>query len=152
MAYYAPCLTGITPNQGPAGTVVTLQGRNLYGITSVTFGSTSVPFTPSISGGATVVAPPGSGTVAVTVTANSGGRSVTSSLPFTYTTPLTGIEPSQGPASGGTTVHITGPGLSGATAVEFAGIEATSFHVESETAISAVTRRAPSATRSPESR
>ncbi len=136
---HEPRLTGLTPDLGPAGTVVTLEGENLGSASSVRFGSTSVLIT-SGEEGPSVVAPPGSGTVNVSVSASvPGGCSVSSSASFTYTTRLTGLEPSRGPAAGGTTVHITGPGLAGATAVKFGGIEATSFKVESETAISAVT-------------
>ncbi|MFZ0004497.1 MAG: IPT/TIG domain-containing protein [Methanoregula sp.] len=50
---------------------------------------------------------------------------------------ITGISPSNGPASGGTSVTITGSGLSGATGVSFGSIPATSFTVVSDTQINA---------------
>ena len=50
---------------------------------------------------------------------------------------VTGIAPSSGPAAGGTTVTITGTGFTGATAVDFGTVAATSFVVDSDTQITA---------------
>ncbi|MFC3726241.1 cadherin-like beta sandwich domain-containing protein [Neoaquamicrobium sediminum] len=55
---------------------------------------------------------------------------------------ITGISPDTGPAAGGTTVTITGTNLTGATganAVTFGGVAATSHTVDSDTQIRAVT-------------
>ncbi len=49
------------------------------------------------------------------------------------------VSPAAGPAAGGTSVAITGTGLSGATGVYFGGTAATSFTVNSPTQITAVT-------------
>jgi hypothetical protein len=146
--YDGPCappsanLTGLSPDRGPTtggGNPVILEGYNLGGVTSVEFGSTSVPVT-RIGGQPAVYPPPGSGTVSVSLTVSvAGGCTFTSSTSYTYYRPLTGIEPNGGPAAGGTTVHITGSGFTGATSVEFGGIAAKSFKVESETSITAVT-------------
>ena len=48
------------------------------------------------------------------------------------------LSPKTGPAAGGTSVTITGSGLSGATAVSFGATAAASFKVNSSTAITAV--------------
>jgi hypothetical protein len=48
------------------------------------------------------------------------------------------VEPTIGPAAGGTSVTITGSHLSGATAVKFGTTGAVSFTVNSETSITAV--------------
>ncbi|MGM9438843.1 IPT/TIG domain-containing protein [Streptomyces murinus] len=48
------------------------------------------------------------------------------------------IAPAQGPVSGGTTVVITGTGLTGATAVRFGSLNASSYSVSSATQITAV--------------
>ncbi|HTQ68521.1 MAG TPA: IPT/TIG domain-containing protein [Solirubrobacteraceae bacterium] len=50
---------------------------------------------------------------------------------------VTKVEPSTGPATGGTVVTITGTRMSGATAVTFGETPAKSFTVESETSITA---------------
>lgn len=49
-----------------------------------------------------------------------------------------GISPSSGPTSGGTTVTLTGAHLSGASAVKFGNLNASSFTVVSSTTITAV--------------
>ncbi len=61
-------------------------------------------------------------------------KAVAAAIPPT----VTSIDPSSGPAGGGTTVTITGTGLTGATAVSFGGTAAASFAVSSGTQISAV--------------
>ncbi len=129
----------ITPDQGPAGggTTVEVHGGNVQNATGVEIGSTEVPF--SLGGESlSFVTPPGTGTVAIRIE----GECLTN-YPgdFTYLSQpaVTSVTPAGGPASGGTVVTISGTGLTGATAVQFGGIEATSFKVESETSITAVT-------------
>jgi hypothetical protein len=51
---------------------------------------------------------------------------------------LSSINPSQGPTTGGTTVTLTGTGMTGSTAVRFGSTNATSFTVHSATQITAV--------------
>jgi hypothetical protein len=51
---------------------------------------------------------------------------------------VTLIKPTSGPAAGGTTVTITGRNFSGATAVKFGTVPATSFKIVSATQITAV--------------
>jgi hypothetical protein len=84
--YLAPTVTKITPASGPVGggTTVTIHGVNLYGASAVTFGSTPAPITKMTNTSLTVISPPGTGTVHVTVT-NPAGTNPTSSLDqFTY--------------------------------------------------------------------
>ncbi|HET6867002.1 MAG TPA: IPT/TIG domain-containing protein, partial [Solirubrobacteraceae bacterium] len=57
--------------------------------------------------------------------------------PFGGTPSVTGLNPSSGPTSGGTSVTITGSNLTGATAVTFGSTSATSFTVNSATQITA---------------
>ena len=86
----------------------------------------------------TAVAPAGSaGTVSVTVT-TVGGTSNGVSYAYVAVPTLTAIAPNAGPVTGGTTVVLTGTGLTGATAVNFGGTPATSFTVDSSTQITAV--------------
>ncbi len=59
---------------------------------------------------------------------------------------VTKLSPKKGPSAGGTSVTVTGTELSGATAVKFGSLSATSFHVESPTRISAVSPAQPDGT------
>ncbi|MFE7837761.1 IPT/TIG domain-containing protein [Streptomyces sp. NPDC057474] len=137
----APSLSGLSPNQGPVsgGTTVTLTGANLSGATAVQFGGVAAAsFTVNSSTQITAVAPTrAAGAAAVTVT-TPGGTS--NALTFTYIAApsVTGVSPNQGPVSGGTTVTLTGANFSGATAVQFGGVAASSFTVDSSTQITAV--------------
>ena len=57
---------------------------------------------------------------------------------FTPRPKVTGISPVIGPATGGTSVTISGDGLTAATAVDFGSTPATSFTVNGDTSITAV--------------
>ena len=82
-------------------------------------------------------------TVAVTtVSTTLAGSSVlvtsVSTTPQTYSIPtVSGISPSSGPATGGTIVTITGSGFTGVPEVDFGGVKATSYTVNSDTQITA---------------
>jgi hypothetical protein len=56
---------------------------------------------------------------------------------------VSSFAPNNGPAAGGTTVIITGTGLTDITSVKFGGVNATSFTVNSDTQITAVTPPRP---------
>ncbi|UKY54535.1 IPT/TIG domain-containing protein [Streptomyces inhibens] len=137
-----PTLTSVSPVSGPVtgGTTVTLRGTGLSGATAVRFGATAATsFTVVSDTEVTAVAPAGSGTVQVTVV-TPGGTS--NAVAYTYSvTPaptLSAVNPVSGPTTGGTTVTLTGSGLTTATAVRFGTTAATSFTVLSDTHISAV--------------
>jgi alpha-tubulin suppressor-like RCC1 family protein len=134
-------VTNVEPHTGSVGggTSVSITGASFNGATAVKFGSTAAAsFTVNSETSITAVAPPGAGTVDVTVT-TPGGKSATSAADrFTYGVSVTKVEPNAGPMAGGTSVTITGTSFSGATAVKFGSTNATSFKVESETSISAV--------------
>ncbi len=142
----SPTVTGINPNSGPVagGTSVTITGTNFTGATAVDFGTTAVAsFTVVSSTQITTTSPAaaGPGPVDVTVTTPRGTSPVTPSDVFTYIAAapsVTGINPNQGPTTGGTSVTITGSGFSGATAVSFGTMPAASFVVTSSTTIVAV--------------
>jgi hypothetical protein len=72
-------------------------------------------------------------TVTTTVPTTNVTTTVTTTVPTTSSTApiVTKIIPDKGPQSGGTSVTITGTGFTGATAVSFGGIPATSFTVNS---------------------
>ncbi|MEV4240505.1 IPT/TIG domain-containing protein [Nocardia sp. NPDC049737] len=140
----APVITSLTPSFGPpAGfnsVVITGSGFSNVGPVGVRFGTTATTFTIDSDTQLTAIAPPGTGTVNVTVQVLLDGTS--NPLPYTYGVPaptLTSISPASGSAAGGTTVVLTGTNLTGATAVSFGGTPATSFTVNSSTQITAMT-------------
>ncbi|MFF0431765.1 IPT/TIG domain-containing protein [Streptomyces sp. NPDC004327] len=120
-----PVVTGISPASGPAagGTTVTITGTDLSGATSVTFGTGHPATDVSCSAtSCTATAPAGTaGTVDVQVTTPNGTSAAGSADRYTYIAypVVTGVSPDSGPLAGGTTVTITGTGLSGATSVTF---------------------------------
>lgn len=139
----APTVTAISPATGTAagGTSVTITGTNLAAASAVRFGSTSAAsYTVNSATQITATSPSGAaGTIDVTVT-TSGQTSPTSAADqFTYAAAptVTSISPSSGPASGSTSVIITGTGFTAATAVSFGATAATSYTVNSATQITA---------------
>ncbi|MFI2324910.1 IPT/TIG domain-containing protein [Nocardia beijingensis] len=137
----APVVAAIIPNFGPAtgGTLVSIVGSGFTGVTSVNFGATPATFFVAISSTLIIaIAPPGTGTVPVTVT-NSAGTSP--GVPFRYVSvpTLVSVTPNTGPVTGGTAVTISGSGFTGATGVFFGFLPAVSFTVNSDTQITAIT-------------
>ena len=108
------------------------------------FGATAATtFTVNSATSITATSPAeAAGTVDVTVTTG-GGTSATRAPAdqFTYTVPprptVTGVSPTTGPTTGGTSVTITGTNFTGATAVTFGATAATTFTVNSATSITA---------------
>ena len=144
----APTVTGISPAAGAmsGGTTVTITGTNLAGATAVMFGNVAATsFTVNSNTQIMATSPAGTAITASTVdvtVVTAGGTSTTSSADqFAYVLPpvITGISPASGPEAGGTTVIITGMNLTGATSVNFFGMEmeASSFTVNSATQITA---------------
>ncbi|WP_159926814.1 MULTISPECIES: S-layer family protein [Nocardia] len=135
----APTLASIHPTVGPTtdGNTVTLTGTGLTGATAVTFGATPAPsFTLVSDTEITAVAPAGTGTTSVTVTAIGG---TSNGIVYTYVPAptLTSIHPTAGPTTGGNTVTLTGTDLTATTAVRFGGVPA-AFRVISGSEISAI--------------
>jgi len=132
----APVITSFNPTTASPGTMVTITGTNLTGVTAVSFGG-------SPAGSFTVVSP--TTITAVVNTGTSGNVTVTAPAGtatlggFTYNWAATRIS-SFTPSSGapGTTVTIVGTGFSGASAVQFGGVVAASFHLVSPDTIQAV--------------
>jgi hypothetical protein len=141
----APVVTSISPNTGPTagGTSVTITGTSFTATSTVNFGAvpaTSVTFNSSTS--ITAVSPAQAAGVVNVVVNTIGGTSATSSADqFTYTAPVptvTAISPTSGPTTGGTSVTITGTGLTAATAVDFGTVASPSITANSDTSITAV--------------
>ncbi|WP_405718347.1 IPT/TIG domain-containing protein [Streptomyces sp. NBC_00046] len=135
--YYlgAPVLSGLTPGAGQVGggNSVTLTGANLLQATAVRFGPTAATsFTIPSATEIRAVVPPGAvGTVPVTVT-TPGGTSSGATYAYLGAPVVTGLTPDRGPSAGGTTVTVTGTGLTYTTAVLFGAVPA-AFTVVSDT-------------------
>ncbi|HUH80789.1 MAG TPA: IPT/TIG domain-containing protein [Solirubrobacteraceae bacterium] len=142
-----PTLTSIDPDEGPegGGSVVMITGTQLEQASEVKFGAVPAEgFGVQSSTTIIAVAPPGTGTVAVTVKTPFGQTTPGSASQFTYVE--TGIPPEikklsvkKGPASGGTELTITGSFFTYTSAVSFGQVPAASFKVVSQNEISAVT-------------
>jgi hypothetical protein len=122
-----PTVTGVAPAVGPTagGTTVTITGTNFLNANAVLFGTQPATFTINSPTQITAFAPPNAaGTVDVQVCNPDGSSSLSPSDRFTYqSTPptVTGVTPNAGPASGGTTVTITGTNFLGASSITFGG-------------------------------
>ena len=137
-----PTVTAISPASGPAagGTTVTITGTGLANATAVKFGATLATIVSDTATQIVVTSPANvagnvAGTVDVTVV-TVGGTSANSSADLFIYVPaptVTGISPSVGPATGGTTVTITGTGLANASAVKFGTKTATTIISDSDT-------------------
>jgi hypothetical protein len=141
--YKAPVITKVSPPGGTVagGTSVMITGALFTGASSVTFGGVEASsFTLNSATSITAVSPAhGAGVVDIEVTATAGTTAVVAADHFTYVVPsVTRISPTSGPATGGTTVTITGVQIGGATGVNFGVMPAASFTVVSNTTVTAV--------------
>jgi hypothetical protein len=143
-AVVAPAVTGLNPTSGPAagGTSVTITGSGFTGTTAVNFGTTAATgFTVVNDTKITATSPAGTGAVDVTVTTPAGTSPTTAADKFTFNAvaapTVTGISPTNGPATGGSLVTITGTGFTGATAVNFGTVAATNLTVVNDATITA---------------
>jgi hypothetical protein len=134
LALTAPTVTGVNPNSGPpaGGTNVTIDGSAFTVVPGfIVVSDTEID----------VIAPPGTGTVNVSVTTPNGTSVSAPANQFTFSTPMpvvTGVNPTNGPSTGGTTVTIAGTHLLGASAVHFGTVPATSYTVNNANQITAV--------------
>lgn len=155
----APTVTNLNPTTGTSagGNPVVITGSAFLGLTGaggVTFGGTNATnYTVNSDTQITAVAPPHSaGVSSVIVTHPTNGASAnTGADDYLYLAApqptISMVAPTTGTAAGGTNVVITGSGFFGATAVTFGGANATSFEVDSNSQITAVTpAHAPGAT------
>jgi RHS repeat-associated protein len=127
----APRVTRVAPNYGPTsgGVRVMITGSRFTGARVVRFGTRRASFRVKSATRIVAWAPPGRGTVHVRVTTRKGTSPARAADRFTYV-PGPGIyflEPTSGPAEGGTKVSIIGFNFQGATKVRF-GHKKARFH------------------------
>jgi hypothetical protein len=138
-----PAVTGISPSSGAAagGTKVTITGTNLTGASAVRFGSKAATSFEAVSSTTVkALAPAGTGTVDVTVVTPGGTTATTPGDRFAYlvTPTVTKLSVKGGPATGGTSVTITGTGFAAPAEVRFGEAAAATVTVNSPTSIEAV--------------
>jgi len=141
--YPPPTISDVTPGNGPetGGTPVTITGTDFVSGADVYFGgdwATDVVVTGPTE--ITCTAPPGTGTVDVTVFDPFSVLTYdTLSSAFTYDVvpppTVSGISPDHGPEAGGTTVTITGTNFMGGATVTIDGTPATGVSVNSSTEV-----------------
>ncbi len=146
-----PVVTAISPRKGSGagGTSVTITGSNFTGAFAVDFGAVPATIVVNSDSSITAIAPAEpKGTVTVTVTSSFGTSKPGPKTRFTVMAPppaVTNITPAFGPPGGGTNVTITGANLTGATAVHFGSVAATTFKVAPDgTSMTATTPAGPS--------
>lgn len=132
-----PDISSFSPDNGNAGTVVTLQGIGFTSVTNVKFnGVEATKFTVIDDDTMTAVVPSGAKTGRITIS-SSGGNAAASETDFKVNTvvkpTITTFTPGKG--STGTSVTITGEGFTGVTAVTFNGVSASSFTILNDTTI-----------------
>jgi IPT/TIG domain len=137
-----PTVSSVIPMEGPEdGRLVSISGTHFTGATAVQFGSTNATsFTVNSDGSISASAPPGSGTVNVTVTTPVSTTAITMADQFTYQPQptVTGVSPNAGDESGGTEVSITGTNFTSGSTVRFGSTAASSVKVNSTGSITAV--------------
>ena len=133
-----PVVTSITPDAGPTKgkTRVTLTGKGLGNVTAVYFGSVRAGGFQRVSRTELLInAPPGAGSVPVTVTGPGGVSAVGATDWFDHVAPavVTSVSPNRSAPGGGTTVVVQGENFIGVQAVDFATVPGTDVRVESPT-------------------
>ena len=142
----APTITTVTPNAGTVsgGNTVVIDGTNfVIGQTTVSFG-TSPASIVTVNSTTRLTARTTAGTAGiknVTVTTPAGSAVATNAWTYLGVPTVSAVSPTSGPASGGTTITVTGTGFrAGATTVKVGGAPASAVIVNvAGTSLTAVT-------------
>ena len=136
-----PSVTALAPIRGPSagGTVVTVTGVNLTGVSRVSFGTVAGTALTVVSATQVKVTAPAhaAGVVDVTVTTPGGSSPVVAVDKYTYgvVPSVTAVAPTGGPGAGGTVVTVTGVNFSGVSRVSFGTVAGTALTVVSATQV-----------------
>ena len=129
-----PGITSFTPTSTAAGATLTITGINLTGATAVSFGGiAAASFT--VVNATTITAVVGSGATGNVSVTTPGGIATLAGFIFIPAPTISSFTPTSG--ASGATITISGTNLTGATAVSFGGIVASSFTVVNPTTITA---------------
>ena len=145
-----PIVTGLSVASGSVngGTTVTITGTNLSGVTSVLFGAVAASQFTVLSPTSIVVVTPAAtlGVCDITVQSPNGTSATSAADQFTFLAPpptITGLSAASGVIAGGTTVTLSGARLASATGVLFGTTPATSFVVNADGSVTAVSPAEP---------
>lgn len=129
----APTITNFTPTSAGAGVgaVVTVNGRNYVGVTSVTVGTVAAAFRVVNTNQLTFTVPAGATTAAVNITTGFGNVRSATNLTILAPPTITTFTPAHGGA--GVAVTITGTNLATVTAVTIGGRQVTTFTTRTAT-------------------
>jgi IPT/TIG domain len=126
----APTVSGVSPTAGPLGgyTLVTITGSGFTDATAVDFGTTpatnlTVVSDTTITAYSPATATAGALDVTVTNPAGVSGQSSTDKFDYEPRPTVSGLSVTSGPATGGTSVTISGTGFTNVTAVDFGANE-----------------------------
>ena len=129
-----PVISSFSPTSMYAGGTVTITGTDFTGAYAVTFGGTNAAsFT--VQSPTTITAVVANGTTGNVWVYTPYGYAPKAGFVFIPPPVISSFTPTTGGA--GSTVNITGTGFTGTTAVSFGGVPATSFTINSSTAITA---------------
>ena len=141
MSYNIYCVEAIAPTADAAGggNLVAIHGTGFAGVRAVRFGNTPAPRFKVLSTSLIeAVAPPGNGTVNVSVTTRSGTTGAGPLSAYTYIS-LGSISPSHGPSTGSTTVLIRGKNVSQINSLWFGDHPGTDLRVLSNSEVEVLT-------------
>lgn len=141
-------VSSLSPSEGPeaGGTVVTITGSGFLGATGVEFdGLAGGNFTVVDDSTITVTSPAHEPDLIGVVVLDPAGDSAPDAFEYlAVPSAAATLDPTFGPAAGGTVVTVTGSGFTGATGVEFDGIAGTDFAVVDDGTITVTTPAHPS--------
>jgi IPT/TIG domain-containing protein/flagellar hook capping protein FlgD len=127
-----PTITSFNPGSGPAGTEVTIRGKNYGTASAVAFNGTLAAFTADNDSTLRANVPAGASSGAITATNPAGTGASTTNFTVVTTPTIVSFNPTQGPV--GNQVTVIGSHFTGASAVKFNGTLA-SFAVTSDTSL-----------------
>jgi hypothetical protein len=143
--YGSAVVTGVDPDHGSGAGAdsVLITGSGFTGVTEVVFGEAVSPGIDVASDSEIeATSPSGAGVVAVSVVAADGPSRPSDDARYRFVPgaapAVTSIEPTSGPAGGGTLVTVTGSGLRDSTDVSFGDVPALGVAVRSDTWIEVV--------------
>ena len=131
----APLLTTFSPTTAPAGYTITISGKYLSNVSSISLGGTSVT-SFSIISDSSISAVVGNGSTGRLRVINSGGSANLAGFTFVPPTSLVSFSPTK--IGKGNIMSIIGKGLQNVTQVKLGGNSVSSFTIVSDTLIQAV--------------